>query len=166
VQNYIAFDSIIPLNGTFFIGYTVNYQVPEDVFAVYHAQNRNNGQSTMFINRNDTWINTKDIPSNPYSTSLAIRFTSCEPLEKSMPDEMMMGPNPSSDFIVLTMPDIGVVSSFECFDVIGKKQYLTWEIDENKLVLNVGSLKTGIYTIRFKYAGNQYVRKIAVIRSN
>lgn len=166
VQNYIALDSIIHLNGTFFIGYTVNYQVPEDVFAVYHAQNRNNGQSTMFINRNDTWINTKDIPSNPYSTSLAIRFTSCEPLEKSMPDEMMMGPNPSSDFIVLTMPVIGEVTSFECFDVIGKKQYLTWEVNENKIVLNVGSLKTGIYTIRFTYVGNQYVKKIAVIQSN
>jgi lysyl endopeptidase len=163
MQNFIEFDSLVHLSGSFFIGYSINYASPADTFAMYHAENRNSGLSTMFVKRNNYWQIITDINSS-FHTSMAIGFASCQPLEKPVNDELPIYPNPAFTDFYINLPLNTQASNLECFNMVGKKQYIEWHVETDKLVVDVRSLISGIYGLRFFINGKEYVKRFVVIQ--
>lgn len=165
VINFIEFDSLVDLSGTFFIGYALNYDLPEDTLALYHVSNRNSGLSTTFIKRNNIWEDLKNIDVTAYYTSLSISFTSCEPLENPVLRDIKLYPNPAYTDITVELPMAGEISDVMCFNVMGQKQPIKWwtERSDQKIMVDVQSLKAGIYGLRFRVDNKEYAMQFVVV---
>lgn len=161
--NFIEFDSLVNLSGTFFVGYSISYNAPEDTMALYHAPNRNSGLATTFVKRNNMWENLKNL--NSYYTSLAISFTSCEPLENPVIRDINLYPNPAYlDDITVEFPMTGEISDVACFNVLGQRQPIKWWTETSqKFMVDVQNLKPGVYGIRFSVNGKVYARQFVVM---
>lgn len=161
--NFIEFDSLVQLSGTFFIGYVIAYNTPADTMALYHALNRNSGLATAFVKRNQIWENLKDI--NSYYTSLAISFSSCEPLENPVIKDVKLYPNPAYTDITVEFPITGEITDVACFNVLGQKQPINWWTETaQKFMVDVQNLKDGVYGIRFRVGDKEYVKQFVVIK--
>ncbi len=145
--NFISFDSVINVPGDFFIGYSINYSLPGDSFAVYHAANRNRGPSTMYVFNGD-WHSIDDLTSPAMFTSLGIKAIEC--YGKSHVPEVINAiayPNPCKNYVNIRISDGITVNGVVCFDMIGKVVPITYQCSDGNILVNF-NLPSGIYFIK------------------
>jgi hypothetical protein len=167
--NFIDFDSLLILSGSFFIGYTINYQIHADTFAVYHAENRGtSGISNMFI-YNGSWHNIKEVTSPSIYTSLAISYPGCKGLNLSVkvPEitkrSLKIYPNPCYDYALIDFPYNPEHLTVECVDIIGKSILLKYEQVDQVIRIDLSNVHPGIYTLLLKAKSSQWTGRFVVL---
>jgi hypothetical protein len=71
-ENYVHFDTPIPIDGKFFIAYRLN-NAPDSRFAVYNTESPTGKTNSAWINRDGAWVRASAYPLRPVPTSLAIQ---------------------------------------------------------------------------------------------
>jgi len=164
--NFIEFDSVVKVNGNFFIGYTLNYSSPVDSFAVYHAVNRGkNGSSTMYV-FNGTWHNISDITSPSLYTSLGIGITECYgKVHNPQVANLNYYPNPCDNYFLIDIPAGINVEKVECFDLTGKHFPISFQKSDENFKLNF-NLPSGIYFFNLITNRQVYIIRFVVAKKS
>ncbi len=74
-------------------------------------------------------------------------------------DLITLFPNPTSDFITITIPDNLIGSSMVLIDMLGNEVMNNGKITSNKIMLDCSTLATGIYELRIGNLNKVVVRK-------
>ena len=100
----IEFDSMVAVSDTFLIGFRLSYALPQDTFALYHAEREFWDLNTAFICRNEKWIPMNDMWAYGISVSLALSPVLYDSLPSKpgseipyLEDSIMVYPNPASE---------------------------------------------------------------------
>ena len=159
---HVYFDKTLILSGNFFIGYSLENDLPENTFAVYHSEMRSyNGIPSMFVKQtNGPWTSLEE-NAPPLYTSLGIsaigRFG--KPAQPRRPDsnELMIISGAGNGNISVYFEDAASKVKIECYDTSGKQMPLneisrhTVMLGENiclQLELNIEHLPSGMYLIQ------------------
>lgn len=161
--NFIGFDTLVSLAGTFFIGYEVNYQNKPDTFSVYHASDRGTqGPSTMFVN-DGSWKNI-DAAASVY-TSLSVGLLTCGGnMVRPKAKKIAVFPNPSSSVAQVDIPEGITITGVECFDLTGRRMPLSYRRGDNTLVIYPGDLANGIYVLKLITYSKPLITKFQVVK--
>ena len=160
--NHINFDSAVSVNGNFFVGYEINYQLPGDSFAVYHAINRNRGGGSSMFVRNGSWQNIRDLTPIGYHTSLAIQLSTCYGRPVALRrDEVQLYPNPAHNQMVVSLPSSAIPDDIQCFDISGRKHPIRYQPSETAPHVYF-NLPSGLYILMIRSSGMIYLSKFVV----
>ncbi|PIP54266.1 MAG: hypothetical protein COX07_06245, partial [Bacteroidetes bacterium CG23_combo_of_CG06-09_8_20_14_all_32_9] len=177
VPNYygvVNFDSPVPVNGEFFVGFQLYYNTPVDTFVVYMAPDRGiTGTNTLYIRKDPTsaWLTPSQFLS-PMSvhTSFAIQVVGCLTVigveEIDMDSQVVVYPNPSSDKINIELFDV-ITNIFDCkiYDITGRSLYAEpLEINTNHYEIDLSRFNNGIYLLEITVNNQKIIKKISVIK--
>ncbi len=70
--NDITFDTPVPITGSFYIGYQINYVTPADTFNVVMVLNRPAGPNTAYMKYNSTWTSVATLSGGGLQTSYVV----------------------------------------------------------------------------------------------
>lgn len=161
--NFIAFDSVLKISETVFIGYTINYDTDLDTFATYHAADRGwSNPSTAYV-FNDSWVRSDDDASFGISTSFGIGVLACYGIfNKPSAEVLNVFPNPCVNSVSINIPGGLSVQSITCFDLQGRQMPVTFEQaeDRNNLYFN---LNPGIYFLKIRTSEKNYTARFVVL---
>jgi lysyl endopeptidase len=167
-NNFVEFDSLLLLYGSFFIGYSVSYGLPADTFAVFHDENRGvSGISSMFI-YDGSWHNISEVTSPSIHTSLAISFPGCIGLNLSVKvpeitrQSLKIFPNPCYDQTFIEFPYRIDKLKVECIDMLGIRINLKYNQEEKGINVDLSNVKPGIYTLVLTTKDNRWTGRFVV----
>jgi len=168
--NFVDFDSIVNLSGSFFVGYKVFYSTPADTFAVFQAANRGNtGTSTMYVN-NGTWHNISDVTSPTIHSSLAIGLVGCNGLDPSLKVTennrrlLQIYPNPCSDMTMVSFTG-DLIGNPTCVDLMGRTIPIDFERIQTGLKLNLKNTSAGIYFLILNTKEGRWIGRFIIINN-
>ena len=160
---HIYIDQPLEITGDFFIGYSLEYNDPQEIFAVYQSEKRPlTGLSTMYIEEsNGSWMALDEYVMPPIYSSLGIRALGAFGKEKqlylSTYKELKIVSQHGNNNIFACFEDPSVTVKFECYDTSGR-QMMVKETNRNMVMfgntaylqveLDVSNLPPGIYLIR------------------
>ena len=159
---HVYFDKMLKVNEDFYVGYSLRYNDPQEIFAVYQSVKRPlTGLSAMYVEENNgSWMALKEYLPPIYS-SLGIKalgsFGKEKQLYLSTYKELKIVSHQGNNNIFACFEDPSVTVKFECYDTSGK-QMLVKEVDRNMVMfgestylqveLDINNLPPGIYLIR------------------
>jgi hypothetical protein len=159
--NYIAFDTVLTTSGTFFIGYEINYSTVLDTFALYHALDRGNTKSSMYLYK-DVWYKSEDTKDIKIYTSLGIGISECYGKTHNLVSNVLnVYPNPSINSITIDTPDGISIYEVKCFDFNGRPMLVNLKQTEENKKLHF-NLIPGIYFLQIFTAEKTYSTKFIV----
>ncbi len=171
ITNYLRLDTLIPVDGNFYVGYTINYHTPVDTFAVVLTTEVE--QNSAFMHDNDGWYPLREGRS-VLQASLGIFPHALDYYPHTndgssdfMKNGLTLYPNPANDFLQLLFTDppdsnVGV----KVFDVYGRCVLENQYIDaERNLRLDLHSIRAcGVYFVQIQYGGTTMVEKFICLR--
>jgi hypothetical protein len=169
----VHFNSAIPVNGKFFIGYQLYYNTSGivDTFVVYMAPNRGPvGENTLFVKKGSQWLTPTQFFNDTLvvNTSLGIKLLGCLESVGSINFETQMSvyPNPASTIVNVDLFDINVDEyKFAAFDLVGRKIDIeASEASNGKYELDFSRVPEGIYVLDILVNKERTTRKITIIR--
>ncbi|MBU0763872.1 MAG: PKD domain-containing protein, partial [Bacteroidetes bacterium] len=129
----IEFDSVIPVNGRFFVGYELRYNsTAQDTFVSSMVPNRGaSGLNTLYVKKSTTWYTPHELsesinePDIDIYTSLGIQVIGClvgiDEIEFDPETEILIYPNPSRDIINVNLGGLQTeVVDYMVFDMTGR----------------------------------------------
>lgn len=164
----VLFNTPVPVNGKFFVGYQLYYNTPVDTFVVYMAPNRGqNGKNTMFLSKTPTgWMTLTQFFNDTlvYNTSLAIRVVGCLVGidENDISQWMVLYPNPADNKITLEILEVPVNDvSLEVYDLMGRKMNVRISnlYQNRQFDIDISNLKQGVYILRSTVNGQVVVQR-------
>jgi hypothetical protein len=159
--NYIPFDTVLTKSGTFFIGYEINYSTVLDTFALYHALDRGNTKSSMYLYK-DVWYKSEDTKDLKIYTSLGIGISECYGKTHNLVSNVLnVYPNPSINSITIDMPEGISIYEVKCFDFNGRPMLVNLKQTEENKKLHF-NLIPGIYFLQIFTAEKTYSTKFIV----
>ena len=160
---HIYIDQPLEITGNFFIGYSLEYNDPQEIFAVYQSEKRPvTGLSTMYVEEsNGTWMALDEYVLPPIFSSLGIKalgaFGKEKQLYMSTYKELKIVFQQANNNIFACFEDSSIIVNFECYDTSGR-QVLVKDVNRSMVVfdniaylqieLDVNNLPPGIYLIR------------------
>lgn len=171
--NTIIFNTPIPVSGTFFYGYGLNYSTPQDTFVTYMVPDRGiAGFNSLYIQAlagfwqacNDVYY---DIHTS-LSTKVIGCFSNLSGIDSLIADnKLIIFPLPSCDLITVDYSAILSKNKMEIqvFDVLGKELFLPkLQISEKKYQIDFSNQTSGLYFVILKNE-NQFIKsKISIIK--
>ena len=159
--NFISFDTILRLNGNFFVGYDTGYS-PTDNVTLYRSQNRGRtGTSSMFV-FDSSWRNINTYENGQYSSSLGIGLSECYgKVLKPIPPSLSIYPNPSTNYLNFKLPERLISKAVKCFDLTGKEMDILFYPEELKNTVYF-NLPQGIYLLQVKTETQDFYSKFMV----
>lgn len=157
--NYIPFDSLVKLNGNFFVGYELNYENPLDSVAVYTSSTATATSAYVY---SGTWQSLDESLDLKEPVSLAIGILECYgKVRKPEARVIRTHPNPATNHLVLDIPSNLIVYDMECFDSGGRKVPIGFVAGEenNKVYFN---LSPGLYILKIVTKESQFFSKFIV----
>lgn len=164
--NYVGLDKVITAAGNFFIGYEVDYNTSDQLFAVYQSADRGTvGPSTMYVFSNETWKGVDEVSSPAVYSSLSIGFIGCDgEVSTPSPVTIKISPNPFSDNAQIQLPEGVTIDQALAIDYVGRQVSLKFEINYNVLTLYAGYLADGIYILELKTRSKPLFIRFSIIR--
>lgn len=166
IVKLVEFDSPVQVNGTFFVGYEVQY-VQGDTFVVAMAVDRGNaGINTTYVKKaNGAWSSIHDVYN--INTSLFIEPAVClVGINEIIEDEkLLIYPNPSHDkFNIQVEDDQWQDVEIRVFDMIGKMVESKADlISPHQYQIDMSNHKAGIYFLNIVKGNKSITKKISVI---
>lgn len=168
--NFVEFDSIVNITGSFFAGYKVFYTTPADTFAVFQAANRGiAGASTMYVN-DGSWHNINEVTNPKINTSLAIGLVGCSGLDPSLRviennrNSLKIYPNPCSEFAMVSFTG-DIIGNPVCVDLMGRSIPIDFEKVQNGLVIYLNNTTAGIYFLTLNTKQGRWSGRFVVINN-
>ncbi|PLX04518.1 MAG: hypothetical protein C0594_09105, partial [Marinilabiliales bacterium] len=177
---YVEFDSVIPIDGKFFIGYELRYAIddaPQDTFVVAMMPDRGPDEfNSLYIKRASNWFtpheyylqyDENDIDIN---SSLGIKVIGClvgiDEEENTTDDEILVFPNPSSDFVYVNLgynfyEDVEIA----VYDMLGNRIVdRTEQTSDNNYSIDFRDLSNGMYFINVMIEDRIVSKKVTIIK--
>jgi lysyl endopeptidase len=146
--NYVSFDTVLSMTGSFFVGYKINYKEDSDTFALYHALDRGYTRPSSMYLYKDNWLQAEDPNALGIYTSLGIGISECYGKSRSPESNVLnVYPNPCINSLTLDLPERMPIHEVKCFDNFGRPVSVIFRQTEdyNRLFF---SLKSGIYYLK------------------
>jgi hypothetical protein len=169
-QNFIEFDSVITASDTFFAGYTLFYNLPQDTFSTYMAGNRTfQPVNTAYVSNNGLWLPVDQYTGGMVNTSFGIMPVVFDSLPDENPDgdfpeEVIAYPNPAADEIWIELR-WWLPVQLEIFNIQGQRvtvrEYGRYQRLIRLTSLNLGN---GLYVIRVKRDSRVTQLKVAIMK--
>jgi hypothetical protein len=163
----VLFDQPVSFTGPFFAGYSNDYTVPVDTFAVYQATLSETGNSLYLKSPDSGWQPYPDLsgnlPSMLWIDALVGNFVFTDSSEVFMTENITVAPNPATSYTNIYCSENGI-GEISVFDLNGKL-VLTQNafIDQNYYpFIFPEHLKPGVYLIQFRINGKTSVSKLIV----
>jgi lysyl endopeptidase len=124
---FIEFDSVVAVTDTFLVGFRLSYSLPQDTFALYHAERDFRDLNTAYIFRDEQWIPMNDTGAYGISVSLALNPVLYDSVPRKpgsdipyLEDSLMVYPNPAREgiWIAFKHSPAGEVA-VKLFDAVG-----------------------------------------------
>lgn len=166
----VLFDTPIPVDGKFFIGFQIWYNTPVDTFVVYMVPNRGADHlNTLYLKKGANWITPTKLFNDTMivNTSMAIKLIGClvGTEEIDMESQVVVYPNPTSDKINVELFDV-VLNKFNCkmFDITGRSVAIDpYETRANHYEFDLTSVKNGIYLLQISVNNQTITKKVSVV---
>ena len=169
----VHFDTPIPVNGEFFVGFQLNYPNPTpniDTFVVYMVPNRGADQlNTLYLKKGANWITPTQLFNDTMvvNTSMAIKIVGClVGVDKiDMENQVLVYPNPTSGFLNIDLFDV-VPDNFNCimYDITGRPVKIEpFETKTSHYELDLNFVKNGIYFLQVNVNNQTITKKVSVI---
>lgn len=162
--NFISFDSVLSIPGTYFVGYKINYSDAADSFALYQTLDREYAKApTMYI-FNEGWYLSDDPVTLSFTTSLALGISACYGnILAPSTNILNVYPNPCKNKIILKIPGNEPIFEVKCYDNNGRQVSIMLEQtdDSNMLYFN---LSTGIYYLKIITSEKPYSARFVVLK--
>ena len=169
----IHFNTPIPVNGEFFIGFELFYNSPADTFVVYMAPNRGvTGTNNLYVRKTaaSVWKTPTQFFNDTMlvNTTMAIEILGCliGVEEIDMTTQVSVYPNPASDKLNIELLDV-ITKSFDCkiYDLTGRRISVEpFETNSNHYEIDLNSINNGIYILEINVNNQKITKKISVIR--
>ncbi|MFH2142268.1 MAG: PKD domain-containing protein, partial [Bacteroidota bacterium] len=164
----VMFDDPVDINGSFFAGFNIYYNTPQDTFVVYMAPDRGiGGLNTLYIKKG-TWKFPYQVLDDTLNTSMALDLIGClvKVDEINMDDLINIYPNPVHDFVYVEVPsEYCDQMNIEMYDIFGRVVNYTQETDfAGPYKLKITNCSSGIYFIKICMGENTVTKKITVIK--
>ncbi|MGQ1889713.1 T9SS type A sorting domain-containing protein [Thermophagus sp. OGC60D27] len=167
----LLFDQPVSFSGTFFAGYSHNYNTPVDTFAVYQIPAGSDSENnSFFLNLIDSgWQSYSSFSGNfpcvAWIDVLVGEVVYADSSNVEIPDAIMIGPNPAGSFINIYSPEIGKGEIY-IYNQNGKLVITRKiEINDNRTEFRFpDKLQTGVYLLQLKINGKKLVSKLVVRR--
>ncbi|WP_430931383.1 T9SS type A sorting domain-containing protein [Saccharicrinis sp. 156] len=168
---FLEFDSPLEVNGSFFVGYEINYNgSPVDTMAVYHSANSTKVNNTMWVYHSSTgWEKASDVYDYGINYSLWLDVLA----ESVVYGDTQVVPVDNSDVVLFPIPSIGdyvyvnsnqqFVDYVEIIDMSGRianTQLINTTGD--KIPVSLNNLPTGVYILKL-YLGNRQINKKFIV---
>lgn len=170
-MNFVIFDSIIDVSTDFFIGYELQYGVPQDTFATYMAKNRAVSQvNTAYVKDGGVWESLSGYTGNAIFSSFDIQPVIYDSLTTgiSTPEslqEVVLFPNPANTHLIIELPESVILPvRVTVYNIQGQVVIEDYpEPSEQQYYLNMSGLMNGLYVVRIiTGSGKFYSAKVAV----
>lgn len=167
----IMFDEPVDIFGSFFAGYEISYQYPDE-FATYIVSNRSQANdlgilNSFYLKQNNAWVSSTSLYS--YKTSSTISPISCivgtDELSK-IETELLIFPNPSSSVFNLYCNSSDFEKSeISVYNIYGKKvNVVRQQIDNSNAYIDLTGNASGIYFVNIMTNNSLITRKISFIK--
>lgn len=173
IYKAINFDTPVPVNGQFFVGFQLYYNTPVDTFVVYMSPNRNDSANNhLYLKKNSgsAWMTPTQFFNDTMqvNVSLAIEVMGClvGVEEINIDSQISVYPNPTSDKINIQLIDF-VPNSFNCklYDLTGRSLITEpLKTNSNYYEIDVSKFKNGIYLLEIDVNNQKTVKKISIIK--
>jgi hypothetical protein len=171
-SNFIQFDSVLSVTGTFYAGYELSYNTPADTFATIMAANRTTAiMNTAFVNDDRGWQSLSDYTEGVVHSSFGVMPVVFDSLTVTTSDQrfdnpVIAYPVPAESHLWVefeSMPTVPV--SVTVFNIQGQT-VLEKEIKafQRKILLYVDGLSGGLYLVRLKSGQTVNTLRVSVIK--
>lgn len=169
-EEYLEFDTPIPVNGNFFVGYEINYNgSPIDTMAVYHsARTQKTNNSMLVYSGSMGWKYASELyPNKKYSLWLDVLAQSVVYGDTQItPDtrsEIDIYPVPTKGHTLYLNSKGNYIEIVEVRDLLGRL-LSTEKINRNgeNLSVNIGQLPSGIYILKIRTENKWLSKKFVV----
>jgi len=161
--NYVPFDTVLSMTGSFFVGYKINYNEDSDTLALYHALDRAYTKPSSMYLYKDSWLQAEDPNALGIYTSLGIGISECYGKSHSPESNVLtVYPNPCINSVTLDLPERIPIHEVKCFDNFGRavSVILRQTEDYNRLFFN---LNPGIYYLKIISTEKYFVARFVVL---
>lgn len=171
-QNFIQFDSVLSVTGTFYTGYELEYKMPMDTFATYMAANRTTAlMNTAYVNDESGWKSLSDYTEGILHSSFAVMPVVFDSLTVTINDQrfdnpVIAYPVPAESHLWIEFQDMpSSPVNVTVFNIQGQT-VLEKEIKafQRKILLYVDGLSGGLYLVRLKSGHTFYTLRVPVIK--
>jgi PKD repeat protein len=165
--NIVLFNSPIPVDGIFYIGYQLNYSTP-DTIVISMANNRgSSGLNTLFCKKDGNWHTATSMFD--YNTSSAMRVIGCVTDIQTIDfyeNQVLVYPNPNNGNFTLDLGSINSNNIFvSAFDISGREINLSLEKLDNELLnINFNNVQSGLYFLKISIDKKSIVKRISVAK--
>ncbi len=175
-ESYISFNQSVTVNGTFFVGYKIDYSgSPIDSFAVYHnTYNSEKINNTMFVHDGSEWqlasdyynIGNTSLWLDILAESVSYGVTDSQSLSSETEEGLIIHPNPipQNTSIVYLNTNNNYVTWCSLYQMDGRllqKCDINENDDDIVMPLNFSNWPGGTYLLKFKLKdGSVVVKKI------
>ena len=169
--NFIEFDSIVTVTDSFYAGYELFYDSPQDTFSVLMAGNRPvNSLSTAYV-YDGKWISLDGYTRGQIRTSFAIKPVAFDSIPGEEPpvdatSGFILYPNPASSYTWIEFRELSAhpvtVSVYnQMGEQVTEEQYCTYQA---YIRLTTSDYRNGVYIVRVKQGARMMTAKLVVVR--
>lgn len=170
--NFIEFDSVVSVDGSFFVGYLLHYDSPQDTFSTYMARNRiSTPVNTAFVSDGIQWQSLTDFTLGALSTSFAIMPVVYDSLpgpktDPAFTEAVVAYPNPADSYIWIEFLEITTTPvSISIYNMQGQRIFEEDYGPFQRIILLDGlNYNPGIYFIRINQGDIVHNLKIIQIK--
>jgi hypothetical protein len=170
--NFVEFDSVITIGKTFFAGYQLQYDTPQDTFSIYMAQNRQIEQvNTAYIYDGYQWQSLDDFTGGTVNSSFAVMPVVFDSIPENtdtsdFTEDIIAYPNPASSMIWLEFrevsPSPAKVTMYNAQgQLVLEKEFSPYR---RLICLEQMFFNTGIYFIRVRQGDVIHNLKITIMK--
>ncbi|MFA0964977.1 trypsin-like peptidase domain-containing protein [Roseivirga sp. BDSF3-8] len=161
--HYIAFDSLVTVQGTFFTGYEIDYDDGASRFAVYHSPRGNPSRAGSMYVYDGTWHKADELYPDLAPLSLRIGQVHCYGNIAGPEGEgHYIYPNPARDYVSINTPAGEVVYEARCTDSKGRTVPVALSYDPAGQELHF-SLPPGSYYLTLITYSHVYTTRLLVL---
>jgi hypothetical protein len=172
MPNFVQFDSIITLNGVFFAGYELEYNLPRDTFATYMAANRTSSMNnTAYVFDASGWKSLSDYTGGSVNSSFAVMpvlFDSLPPVsnDQRFNHPVIAYPVPAESHLWIEFEEIPTLPvNVMVFNLQGQL-VLEKEVKayQRKILLQLEGFSGGFYMVRLNSGTAIHTLRVPVIK--
>lgn len=171
LPNFIQFDSVLSVTGTFYAGYELLYNTPADTFATFMAANRITSlMNTAFVFDEAGWQSLSDYTEGVVNSSFGVMPVVFDSLTVTTNDPrfdnpVIAYPVPAESHLWIefeNMPSVPV--SVAVFNIQGQVVLEEVKAIQKKFFLHVDGLSGGLYLVRLKTGHTVHTLRVPVIK--
>jgi hypothetical protein len=172
MPNFIQFDSVLSVNGTFYVGYELEYKMAMDTFATYLAANRTTSLiNTAFVYDDAGWQSLSDYTEGFLHSSFAVKPVVFDSLPSTSTDQrfdnpVIAYPVPAESHLWIEFEDMPSSPVNVTVLNLQGQTILEKEIKafQRKILLNVDGFSGGVYLVRLKSGQTVHTLRVPVIK--